>query len=442
MPLPLSNQPWPPDDPWRRLTTRFAQRWANETTEIDQREHRVRVPMVADVAAAAASLLFGRPPRILGEVETLAVDTDLPQVLAEAAETASALGGVWIRVGWDSAMSDRPMLSVVSPLHSTATFRWGHVVEAQLAEVVDDVSGGVRWYHLEHHEPGRVTHALYRGTTTSVGSRVPLAHHALTADLDEVVTIPGGRMSITYVPNVWPARQGWHWGRADLDGCWALLDALDETFSSWSRDVRLGQGRLLVPFEFLEGKGRGQGRAWSTTQEVFTKLNMQSGTKAVEMSQFAIRANDHRMTAAALIERVIITAGYSPETFGLREGGPIPSAAALRVREERSYRTRDRKWRYWREPVLDVLGTLAAVSTEVFGRPVSTEGMGIAFRGTDESGPVERSQVALQLSQSGAASLRTLVSLVSPDATATEVDTEVARILAERPTPPPASAVP
>ena len=43
-------------------------------------------------------------------------------------------------------------------------------------------------------------------------------------------------------------------GRSDYDNLRDLMDALDESYSSWMRDIRLAKARLIVPAQFLRRK--------------------------------------------------------------------------------------------------------------------------------------------------------------------------------------------
>jgi hypothetical protein len=71
-------------------------------------------------------------------------------------------------------------------------------------------------------------------------------------------------LTAAYVPNIRPARAWRHiptaayWGQSDFQGIEGILDALDETYSSWMRDVQNGKGRIIVANSLLESTGPGQ----------------------------------------------------------------------------------------------------------------------------------------------------------------------------------------
>ncbi|MDB5243972.1 MAG: hypothetical protein JWP57_4598, partial [Spirosoma sp.] len=108
-------------------------------------------------------------------------------------------------------------------------------------------------------------------------------------------------------------------GRADIDGSEGLLDALDETWTSWMRDLRLGRARIVVNEAALTeptigGSTFGR-RGFDVDQEVFAPIagqaNMGDGD-FIKPVQFAIRVQEHNDTALALVERIVTSSGYSP----------------------------------------------------------------------------------------------------------------------------------
>src|SRR5690606_30732764 len=126
----------------------------------------------------------------------------------------------------------------------------------------------VVWRHLEHHEPGRITHALYQGSSDNIGRVVPLTERPETAylaklvDADSAILTGIDRLTCSFNQNM-PSRL-WrkkgalaHAGRSDFAGILPLFDALDETWSSWRRDLKLGGGKILVPEAALDTAGPG-----------------------------------------------------------------------------------------------------------------------------------------------------------------------------------------
>src|SRR5690606_36393308 len=180
--------------------------------------------------------------------------------LLEAAETASALGGVFIGPGWDTRVANMPLLRVDQADAALPGFRWGQLVAVTLWRVVED-DGCTVWRHLARHEPGVILQGRYRVAATELGRRVPLASHPATADLQDVVTLPPqmqDTLAIRYVPNMRPSRVwrsdpiGTYLGRSYYSGSEGLMDALDEVYTSWQRDIRLGKARITVPDTWLQ----------------------------------------------------------------------------------------------------------------------------------------------------------------------------------------------
>src|SRR5690606_16468254 len=92
--------------------------WGNPPEPGNLRDAKLHVPLAGDIASTSADLLFGEPPvwsipesldgqdGTQGRMDKI-VKNGLIPVLLEAAETDSALGGVYLRVNIDTFMFDR-----------------------------------------------------------------------------------------------------------------------------------------------------------------------------------------------------------------------------------------------------------------------------------------------------------------------------------------------
>lgn len=429
--------------------------WRRQAQQQVRKRERVHVPVAGDVAATSADLLFGEAPKLLvpeanGErAEAGAVaaqdrllqmseDIGLENTLLEGAEVCAGLGGCYLRVAWDTDVARHPLLSIVHADRAVPEFVWGQLRAVTFWRVVHDDNGQV-WRHLERHEPGVILHGLYAGTRDNLGVRRPLDAHPSTAGLDEIVPLPEGidGLVVRYVPNVLPnrRRRGQPVGRADTSGNESLMDALDQTYTSWMRDIRLGQARIIVPHEFLERTwGRGGGATFNVDQELFTGLDMDPASRdaaGIEQVEFKIRTDDHAKTAYELFGRIVAGAGYAPQTFGLDADGRAESGTALRIREGKSLRTRARKQRYWTPAAEEILELMLAVDRAVFGTRVDVFRPRLELADGIVNDPSELASTVDMLARARAASIETRVRMVNPDLEDAEVAAEVERIKAE-----------
>jgi hypothetical protein len=459
---------------------------------------QLHATLAADIASTSADLLFGAMPDLLvpdvglarahlrradgtadpaedlqawpdpglqpsevvaaqDRIDELADTLGLANRLLEAAEVCAATGGVYLRPVWDKSAADHPLLTVIEAEHGVPDFRYGELVGVTFVEELL-CDRDVVWRHLERHEPGVILHGLYVGTKDRLGRSVSLGDHPATAGLMPEVPVPvevtGGRPGIMprYIPNVLPNRKHRRYpiGRSDFAGCEGLLDALDETWTSWMRDLRLGQARLVVPDEFLQPVGArpgserrftgyqtpggpGSARGFDLDSELFTGLNiadLEKLTDPVKMVQFAIRVADHEQTATALTEHIISTAGYSPQTFGLQIDGRAESGTALRIRENKTWRTQGRKQRYWQSRLSDIVETLLALDRVVFDRPTPVVRPAVGWQELADD-PQGTATWVNTLAQAQAASIETRVRLAQPGLDDDQVRAEVDRIKAD-----------
>lgn len=437
--------------------------WArNRRTDQDTTRGDVHYPAAAKVANTAADLLFGEPITLAipdaraDQPERAAVDAqarldelleDWQPLLQEGAEVASGLGGVYLRPLWDLKLSpDRPLLTVVHQDHAIPTFRHGILTAVIFWRVVETDSRGKVWRHLELHEPGRVEHGLYEGTARHLGTRKELADHAdtagIAADPQGVVNLrPMGITGLLpeYVPNRRPNRRDpkSQIGCADTAGFEPLMDMLDSTVSSWLRDLDLGKRRIIVPDEFLTRSGPGGGAWFDTSQEVFSPLNMDPMSRekaSIEVVDFAIRAQDHDSTMGSVLEAVVTSAGYSPQSFGLHGDGAAQTATEVDAREGLSERTTAKKRRYWAPALARAAEKMLRIDAAVHRTPV------VAFRPvvewpTAEDDPEQVAGIVNLWSVAGAASVETRVRTVHPEWDDDRVAAEVEAIRTEQGTP-------
>jgi A118 family predicted phage portal protein len=415
-----------------------------------QPRQRLHVPLAGDIAAASADLLFSEPPTVTVEHQPTQarlaelVDDGVHATLLEAAELAAAFGGVYLRVLWDRSLRDRPWPNAVHPDAAVPEWRQGALTAVTFWRVVA-ARGRMVWRHLERHEPGRILHGLYQGEQDELGTPVPLADQpelaALATVVDAQQAIATGHTGLTavYVPNMRPNRV-WRGsayaaplGRSDYAGVEPLMDALDQTWSSWMRDIELGKSRIIVPRAYMQNQGPGRGATVDLDQEVYEPVNTLGGDEKgleIEQVQFSIRVEQHSQSVTELKTQIVASAGYSAQTFGLT-GEVAATATEVAARERRSLITRDRKIRYWRPALAELLHALLAVDKAVFGSQVVPTRPAVEFADAVSVDPEAEARTLQTLHEAQAISTEQRVRRLHPDWDDPKVNAEVARILAE-----------
>jgi hypothetical protein len=427
--------------------------WGRRSTEhrLRKRETRLHVPLAGDIARTSADMLFADMPAIRVEdsatqerLEQLVDEGMVQETLLGAAEQAAALSGVFLRVTWDRDLVPRPLLTVMQPDAAIPEFRFGLLRAVMFWRELDGSTEHTVWRHIERHEPGRVVHALYEGGPDTIGRRVPLAEHPDTADLaveatlddDGETAIPTGITQLTaaYVPNMLPNRlhRSSPVGRSDYAAVYDLFDALDTTWTSWMRDIRLARARLIVPDAYLESQGPGQGASFDDEREVWAGLRMPPNDgSGITLAQFAIRVEEHQRTAEATVRQAVQTAGYDAASFGLDGDGQPVTATEVDNRRARGLVTRKKKAGYWRRAVADMLHVLLQVDAVQFGSRITPERPRVEFGPGVAESEQEKATTLDLLARAGAVSTATKVKILHPEWDDTAVKAEVAAILAE-----------
>lgn len=432
---------------WRTNFDRF---WASGIAAPQQRR-MLHAPLASDIAATSSDLLFSEPPDFncadgQERLDELIDELQIVQTMSEAAEGVSALGGGFLRVTWNKEFeSDHPILDAVYADSALPEWQWGILQAVSFWFQVSNPEQDTVYRKIERHEKGRVLHRLYRGTGGQLGDVVPLATLAEFAALEDVVETGYDGLTAVYVPNMRPNRvfRGMPLGRSDYDGVEGMMDALDEVWTSWMRDLRLARARLIVSQELVESKGKGQGSKLDLDQEVWESLpfSSQNVDKMITPSQFAIRTAEHTATADALVSRIVSAAGYAAATFGLH-AEQIRGATATEVinRERRSFITRSKKINYFDRPAEKILQALLAVDAAQFGQAGGTFDVELKWPDALQQDWKETSVIAQALRVAKAASTETLVRMLHNDWDDSQVAAEVKKInddnLSAGPPPP------
>ncbi len=428
------------------------------------------IPLAGDIARCSADLLFSEAPKLTTDdgaaqerLDYLVDACCLDSALLEAAELCAALSGIYWRVGWDRTLvADRPIVTFVQPDGAVPEWRWGQLSAVTFWSVLPNLDGDgdkVVWRHLERHstttEGALIEHGLYYGTDSQLGQPMPLTEHPDTRGIAEALSDPddgGDGRSILlpdvprtagYIPNMRPNRRNRRsmLGRADIDGLYGVLGAVNTTWTSWMRDLRLAKARLIVPREYTRTTGPGQGAAFDLDQELFEPLTMPAPAeagKALTLVQFSIRVAEHEATLNRLVGQAITSAGYSLQTFGMvDEAGSGTTATEVRARERRSMVTRERKSRYWSVGLRELAYCLLAVDWYM-GNPDAVEPSDVLveFGDSVSEDPKVTAETAELLFRAQAATIETRVRMVHPDWDDERVDAEVRGIQEESGTGP------
>ncbi|WP_433444564.1 phage portal protein [Nonomuraea sp. CA-141351] len=422
--------------------------WGAPIPAGQSRSTKLHVPIAADIAGTSGDLLFSEAPtlRVSGKtgnsrLETILQEGSVNAILLEGAELCAAYGGVFLRVGWDTEMHDHPVVDALPADCAVPEFVKGRLRAVTFWRILEEDHKDV-WRHLERHEFGRVYHGLYRGDDEKLGMQVPLTDHPETAIFAEMVDADGGFDSgfprgllVEYVPNMRPHRllRGTSLGRSDYAGVEPLMDSLDETFTSWMRDLRLGKGRIIVPEVYLTNTGRGRGSTWDPDREVYAPLGMLpppggSGSSMITVSQFDIRVAEHQQTAKSLLAQILRGAGYSVQSFGEAGEGAAATATEIHSRERRSFTTRGKKLNYWTPALAWLAECLLAVDAHIYHTKVVPERASVEWPDGVMPDPEALSRTLDMLNRAQSASLDTRVRMLHPEWDETQVKAEVDRL--------------
>lgn len=419
-----------------------------EPTPLGEKRANLHMPLAKDIARTSSDLLFSEPPTLKAEnkatqerLEAL-MDTGMKRTLIAAGEATAALGGSYLRAVWDIDVRPGPWASLVQADGAHPEFAHGDILKAVTFWTVLESDGQRVVRHLERHEPGTILHGVYEGTVDNLGKSVDLGAFEQTKNLLPVRELPmlGQRLACTYIPNSmiapdWrdiPGAAGL--GASDYQGAETFLSAIDETYTSLMRDVRLAKARIMVPAGYLQSNGPGAGALWED-REVYAQMNIPpTADQSITLNQFAIRIEEHRATIEELVGKVIRNAGYSSGTFGDDAGGPAVTATEIKARQARSMSTRARKAELFEVGIADIVEVLLMLEGSGMFKGVTgveVERPDVVFQDSVQDDIKTLAETAELLRRAEAASTETLVALTRPDLDEQDQRQEVDRILKE-----------
>ena len=424
---------------------------------------KVHVPIAADIASVSANILFGNAPRcriyddvLHGQKKTqqerldqILRDNMFETLIQEAAEVAAACGDVFLKCNWDTEKLDYPSIMYVSGRDAVPEYRFGCLVCVHFfTEIKTDRQSGKIWRLYELYEPGHIKSEVYVGDAGSLGSYDTSCIERLKINPD--LNVPGKGMMAVHIPNMKPSRvRKSNYGRSEFEGMRDMLDELDETFSSWFRDIRLAKSRLIVPAEYLR-KHPNQNMfsenryTWEFDEDVETLVALDIANDKdmkITPSQFEIRAEQHAKTADTLMRNIISMCGYSPQSFGLDIEGQASSGTALLIREKKSFSTRSKKLNFWSMPLERFLTDVLQLDSALYhqGGIRNTDRVIVEFPDCMSTDISTMANAVKTLHDAQAASTYMKVKMTHPDWEEGEVQEEVGRIMKEFGTADPAA---
>ncbi|WFN91488.1 phage portal protein [Gordonia sihwensis] len=413
---------------------------------------KLHVPVAADVCRVAASTLFSSPvmfsdpgenKKLTDRIDTILNTPETYSRMLVAAESAAALSGVYGRVVWDDQVDEHTWIDWVDADRAIPEFRWGKLAAVTFWTELQSDDDRTVWRHLERYDKGVIEHGLYVGTKDQLGRRVDLASHTATQHLTDTVALGIHELAARYMPHHRPNPQ-WRsepalkdLGRPDLStDVIHLMDAIDETWSSWMNDLAIGRGRMFVSENMLNQLGPGRGTQFEMDRSVFSPVgnpvNNDGGMGSLlQAQQFEIRIEQHEATFDSLFRRIISRTGYSPLTFGLQDEVAV-TATEVDAKERDTNATRSARIRLW-SGLAELATIQLALDAVIFHTgAMPTETITVEWPAMHQQSERQLAETVQLWEGARAASTQTKVAMLHPEWDEQRVDDEVAAILGEQ----------
>lgn len=410
----------------------------------DSKTIPLHLPVASDISSTSADLLFGDTPEIKIQNSTdsktqetldkaLAGSSFYAKIL-EAAEVASSIGGVFIKIAWDKELSDYPIPVIEQADSAYPTFKFGMLYEVTFVRLIKVES--TTYYRLceTYTKDGKIALELFRGTDSNFGTKISLKVLEETKDMRELVDSGVKTLLCVYIPNMLPNRlsRTSYLGRSDYSGIEPIFHSIDETYSSWMRDIYLAKGKVIVPRAYL--RKQGDSVDFDLDKSVYEKMDIDPTQQTSIMTpvQFEIRSDQYLKTCIELLTRAYTSAGYSPQTFGLSVEGRAESGTALNIRERKSFSTKVKKEQYWEPALIKLIRCYLLICNTQLGLKVDVDAeYTIEFSDGSNNTLAEISSSLAQIAAANAASTEQKVRYLHKDWSEEQIQAEVQKILEE-----------
>ncbi|GHU56005.1 hypothetical protein AGMMS49975_18630 [Clostridia bacterium] len=399
---------------------------------------KIHAPVAAELAGASADLLFGDAPNMYVGIKEdtpkrfqyIIDKNNISSLLCSAAEICAAYGDVYLKVNWDKELADYPILSIVPPQNAYVAYKQGIAVEYYFLSFEQRTANGDGIWTFERYSKGEILEQTYDGSISRLGAMT--SEDENKTGIDEILAV--------HIPNAIPDNLtgSLNFGNSDITEVVSLLDALDETYSSWIRDVRLAKARIIVPMEYMRLKPdilNPNQRVFEFDKEddTYVAMDIDSSqvTSPITVSQFSIRAEEHEKTCAELLNRIVSSVGYAPQTFGIDIAGNAQSGTALSLRLDKTLKTKAKKETYWKQRLEVFLSAVLKLDNVLFKQKHAETAVSVEIKG-NKNYLMGISETINQLNQAAAVSIYTKVQLVHPDWDDTQILKEEHRIKLEQ----------
>jgi hypothetical protein len=443
----LGRNTWPPAavrNRWDEVAFFEALRESDETALRQQASVRWNAPYIVNplprlISRASSNLLFGEPAQFTpgdeadaDALDALASANDLDSELVRAAMISSSEGEVWGRVLVQPQLLDYPIIEWVSGRHVIPHFAGRFLTGATFVSTWHE--GAIETVRLlETYEAGRITAELYRGTRTSIGTKVGLDSYPHTVGRQEEILTGIEAPLVAFIPNSLssdPTR-----GVSDYRGLEERFLALNEAVTVGQQNLKLaGRKRALVDAAYLDQNGQ-----LPDGDDVYVRQDTDSvmgdAAKPVQMIDYAYDSGPVTAWVEHLIDTTLTYAGVAPQSVGRSVDGGATSGTALKLKMSHSLMEAAGKGRHFDRGLARLLRFAALLDS----RPTTQGGFGRRWAAPDLEPSVERSDGLLRddveaadtltkLVNAEVISLDEAVSWWRPDWSSAQVDEEVARI--------------
>lgn len=416
------------------------------------------LPVAAELVATSANLLAEKPPaatlhpddanneRARQALDELTSSDTFAAEWWEAAYHKAGHGWVYGRVVWNLDVSPSPWIEWVDADQGYAEFTHGKQTAVTFWDTYDDPHGKSVYRLLQRHTPGRIEYALYDGTSTKIGHRVPVTEHPRTAYLADIVDAESGvttgidHTTAVMIRNL-EKNPAWrtdptlrYYGRSDVAKAGGLWADIDIAWTSMMHEVESGRSRIMISEELLESGPPGSGSYFDWHRDIFPLApgGDPDAGGVIKHIQPDLRVDKHSQVVDTATRKAIDAVGLSPITVGMdpQASGEM-TATETRARSDKTIKTFGGKTRQARSGLSEILTAYLHMDAQINGYAPPTRHVNVAIVEPVQDTELDQARRLKELRAVNLASIEHGVETLHPEWTPEQHDEEVKRIYRE-----------
>lgn len=333
--------------------------WQMVNTQIP----RLHYPLASTISETMGNLLFNDRPEITidsgsktrnkkyqSRLDEICELNELQTILQEGARLQSYSGGVGLKLNFDAAIADAPLITTYAKEDYRVERKFGQIVHIDFYDYYEK-----NYKLVSRYGRGYIHYKLFEGK-----NEVSLKTLEATANLKDLAFFDKEGLIINVLFGAVIGNKTKD-GESDYADLHDTFHAIDEVYSTFLTYIRRTKPNVFITEDIAKKDQNGEALPLNEFDNIITILDEapmgENGRRdsKIERSIEEVKIQGYKDSMDKLRDTVLEKIGISPATIGIDNAGGNASGEALRLRERASIKTRSQKLELWRESLREFL---------------------------------------------------------------------------------------